>query len=97
MEVSPVSLAPAASLTKTGAGVWAVTGANTYGGGTTVSAGRSGSTTRPVSGTGTGNVIVQSGGTLAGVGFISGNITVNPTAIWPRAQPGTLTGGTAAR
>ena len=64
------------SLTKGGAGIAEVTGANTYSGGTTVSAGTFWVDNTSGSGTGTGAVAVNSGGTLGGTGIISGAVTV---------------------
>lgn len=72
------------SLTKSGAGTLTLTGANTYTGGTTITAGTllaNGQTLDPISGrahtsTGSGAVLVQSGGALGGTGWIDGLVTV---------------------
>ncbi len=64
-------------LTKAGTGIMTVTGANTYGGGTTVSAGGLYVNNASGSGTGSGAVQVNSGGTLGGSGKIAGAVTVN--------------------
>lgn len=60
-------------LTKTGAGILSLTGNNTYSGGTTVSQGTL-LANNATSSTGTGSVLISSGGTLAGNG-IAGSIT----------------------
>jgi autotransporter-associated beta strand protein len=82
------------ALTKTGTGTITLSGANTYSGGTTVSGGTLLINTNTVnpddgskSGTGSGAITVNSGGTLGGSGFInagSNSVTIN----------GTLMGGT---
>lgn len=65
------------ALTKTGASVFTLTGANTYTGGTTISGGELMVSNATGSGTGTGAVTVNSGGTLSGTGTITGAVTVN--------------------
>jgi fibronectin-binding autotransporter adhesin len=69
------------SLNLTG-GTLALSNTNTYTGGTTVNSGTlyvtSGSST--ASGTGSGNVVVNSGATVGGFGMIGGNLTVNSGA-----------------
>ncbi|MFO0852206.1 MAG: autotransporter-associated beta strand repeat-containing protein [Gemmataceae bacterium] len=66
------------SLVKVGAGTLTLSGANTYTGGTTVSAGTLLVTgqTGSASGTGTGAVVVGPGGTLGGTGQALGPVTV---------------------
>jgi autotransporter-associated beta strand protein len=67
------------ALTKTGTGILILTGNNTYSAGTAVNGGnlivngQSGTN----SGTGTGAVDVNTGGTLEGNGRVAGNVTVN--------------------
>jgi autotransporter-associated beta strand protein len=58
-------------------GTQILTGANTYSGGTTISGGTLKANNTSGSGTGTGAVVVNSGGTLAGTGAVSGAVTVN--------------------
>jgi len=79
------------SLTKIGAGILILDGANTYTGGTTVSAGTlevgdSASPTASIDGA----VDVQAGGTLRGHGTIAGDVT-NDGIVWPGGSMGTLT------
>ena len=62
----------ALQLTKTGAGTWALSGANNYSRGTLISAGTLLATNTTGSATGTGNVITSGTGTLGGTGIISG-------------------------
>ncbi|HEX8295574.1 MAG TPA: autotransporter domain-containing protein [Chthoniobacteraceae bacterium] len=73
------------SVQKVGAGTWELTGANSYTGLTTLSAG-----TLAVNGSIAGNALV-SGGTLRGFGTIGGNL-VNAAAVNPGrvSSPGTL-------
>ncbi len=75
------------NVAKTGAGKWVLTGANTYTGTTTVTAG-----TLLVNGTnsGGGAVTVATGATLGGTGAITGNVTVTGT-LAPGASAGALT------
>ncbi|MDX2082348.1 MAG: autotransporter-associated beta strand repeat-containing protein [Terrimicrobiaceae bacterium] len=80
-------------LSKTGAGTWILTAANTYSGGTTVTAGTLLVNNTTGSGTGTGAVNV-SAGTLGGTGTISGAVTVGSAGfISPGSSPGNLTLG----
>ena len=72
------------SLTKAGAGVWTLAGANTYSGVTTVSGG----TLLVNGGIGAGNVTVSNTATLGGSGTISGATTV--------AAGGIIRGGNAS-
>ena len=74
------------ALSKTGAGTMGLTAANTYAGGTTVSAARLLVNNSTGSGTGTGGVTVN-GGTLGGTGTVSGAVTLN--------SGGTIAPGTA--
>jgi rhamnogalacturonan endolyase len=77
---------------KDGTGVLALTGANTYSGGTTVSNGVLMINNVSGSGMGSGAVAVNSGGTLGGTGSISGVVTVNLGATLAPGNPfGTLT------
>jgi autotransporter-associated beta strand protein len=85
------------ALTKAGAGVLTLSGANSYSGGTTISAGVVlANSTDTVSGsTGTGLVTLASGATLGGTGQIRGSVTVNGTITAGSSatigSPGTLT------
>jgi autotransporter-associated beta strand protein len=63
------------ALTKTGAGTMRLNAANTYTGGTTVSAGRLLVNNATGSGTGSGSVMVD-GGALGGTGTIAGAVTI---------------------
>ncbi len=93
-----ISQGTGGSLTKIGTGIWQLSGANTYSGGTTVSEGTLtiGNTTG--SGTGSGPVQVNSG-TLTGPGIIAGAVTIGSgsgtgAVLAPRrgeAQPTALT------
>lgn len=67
-------------LTKIGLGTLVLTAANTYGGGTVVSAGTLEVNTTGGSGTGTGAVMV-SGGRLSGSGIIAGNAIIGNGAV----------------
>jgi len=73
-------------LTKTGAGVLELTGTNEYSGTTAINGGQLVLNHSTVSGTGSGAVNVNSGGTLTGTGTVYGAVTV--------AAGGTLTPGT---
>ena len=65
------------NLTKTGSNTVALTGANTYSAGTTISAGALLANNLTGSATGTGVVTVSNGGTLGGSGTITGATTLN--------------------
>jgi fibronectin-binding autotransporter adhesin len=73
------SLDNTVSLVKADAGMWTLSGANTYTGGTTVSGGTLVVNNTTGSGTGTGNVTVNVNGTLAGNGTIAGATTISGT------------------
>ncbi|HEX4054593.1 MAG TPA: Ig-like domain repeat protein [Tepidisphaeraceae bacterium] len=76
-------------ITKSGAGTLAVTGSNTYGGGTAVSAGAMLVDNSSGSGTGTGAVTVSSGATIGGTGTVTGAVTVNSGGILAPGAGGT--------
>jgi autotransporter-associated beta strand protein len=65
------------AITKSGTSTFVLSGANTYGGGTTVSAGTLFVNNSSGSGTGTGTVTVNGTGTLGGSGTISGAVNVS--------------------
>ena len=80
------------AVTKTGANTQTFTNSNTYTTGTAVNGGTLLINNPSGSGTGTGAVAVNSGGTLGGTGMISGAITVNSGgALAPGNPLGTLT------
>jgi autotransporter-associated beta strand protein len=83
-----------AILTKTGTGTLELTSANTYSGGTVVSAGTLLINNTAGSGAGSGNVSVNDGGTLGGSGAFSGEVTVNAGGVLrPGASIETLESG----
>lgn len=86
------------SLVKSGSGTFTLAKANgnTYANGTTINGGTLLVNNTTGSGTGTGDVAVNSGGTLGGTGSIAGNVAVNAGgSLAPGASIGTLTvGGT---
>jgi autotransporter-associated beta strand protein len=83
------------ALVKSGAGVQTLTGANTYSGTTTVSAGKLLANNAIGSATGSGAVTVQTGATLGGAGLIAGPVTVQSGGrLAPGNSPGTLGVGT---
>jgi len=65
------------SLSKAGAGTFAVVGASVFSGGNTIDAGTELVNNTSGSGTGSGNVTVNSGGILGGDGIIAGPVNVN--------------------
>ncbi len=83
------------SITKTGAGTLSLSGANTYTGGTIVSAGGLAVRNSTGSGVGTGAVTIQSGAHLRGTGFVGGLTTIQAGAALGTggtgATPGNLT------
>jgi autotransporter-associated beta strand protein len=68
------------TITKVGTGNWTLSGANTYTGGTVVNGGILTVNNTSGSGTGSGNVTVTTGATLAGTGTISGATTIESGA-----------------
>lgn len=86
-------LAGAVALTKTTAGTLVLSAANTYSGGTAITAGTLRVNNSTGSGTGSGAVLVGANGTLAGAGTLSGLVTTTATTsvIAPGNSPGTLT------
>src|SRR4029079_8552952 len=72
-----------------GAGTLSLTNANTYAGGTVVSAGTLLAMNTSGSGTGTGAVVVNSGGELGGTGIVAGNVISSGT-VAPGSSAGTL-------
>jgi autotransporter-associated beta strand protein len=94
----PVALANGAGgsadggLTTLGAGTLTLTAANSYNGDTVVSEGTLLVNNTTGSGTGTGDVVVQTGAVLGGTGKISGTVTVYPDGVLsPGVSTGTLT------
>lgn len=84
----------AGSLTKNGAGALEITGANTYAGTTWVNGGTLRVNNTSGSATGSGNVQVGSGATLAGGGTVSGAVNVaSGGSLAPGNSLGTLTTG----
>ena len=80
------------ALTKTGSGTLTLTGTSTYTGGTTVEDGTLRMNNITGSGTGSGDVEIFSGATLAGSGIIAGATTLdNGATLAPGNSAGTLT------
>ncbi len=80
------------ALIKTGGNTQTFTNANTYSGGTTINGGTLQINNPGGSGTGSGAVTVNSGGTLGGNGIISGAVAVNSGGKFAPGNPlGTLT------
>jgi autotransporter-associated beta strand protein len=75
----------ASTLDKQGAGTLTLTGANAYGGATTITAGR-----LDVTGSVTSSLTVTTPGTLGGTGTVTGNVTGTGT-VAPGTSPGVLT------
>ncbi|PLC01863.1 autotransporter outer membrane beta-barrel domain-containing protein [Variovorax sp. RO1] len=85
------------SIVKVGGGTLTLSGANTYAGGTQVTAGTLSVNNKSGSATGTGTVQVRSGATLAGSGTIAGAVFVVDGGILAAGNsPGTLTLGALA-
>ncbi|MGC4048034.1 MAG: autotransporter-associated beta strand repeat-containing protein [Armatimonas sp.] len=80
------------AVNKTGPGTWSLNGANDYSGGTTINGGTLLVNNTAGSGTGTGGVAVNLGGTFGGNGSIAGALTVNSGGtVAPGNSPGLLT------
>ena len=80
------------SLIKIGTGVFILSGPNTYSGGTTVSGGTLLANNTAGSATGSGAVVVNSGGQLGGSGIIDGPVVVNSNGtLMPGNSPVILT------
>jgi fibronectin-binding autotransporter adhesin len=79
------------ALAKDDAGVWILTAANSYAGGTSVNGGKLLISNTTGSGTGTGPVNVAAGATLGGIGIITGATTVNGIMSPGEIGIGTLT------
>lgn len=78
------------SVTKTGTGTLTLSGANTYAGGTTVSAGKLIVNNVTGSGTGTGLVTIAASATLEGTGSLAGNVQSSGIVSPSGATAGTL-------
>nr|WP_321408144.1 autotransporter-associated beta strand repeat-containing protein [uncultured Carboxylicivirga sp.] len=76
------------AIIKTGSGRWTLTNANTYTGGTVIEQGTIIAANTSGSATGTGPVTVYTNSSLAGTGYVSGDVTVNNRAyIMPGISP----------
>ena len=80
-----------AAIRKVGTGIWTLTNANTFSGGTTISEGVLMVNNTTSSGLGTGDVNIFAGGTLSGKGSITGSVTVNEGGV---IAPGNNEAGT---
>lgn len=83
--ISDLSPTAVNSVTKKGAGTWALTGSSTYTGATTVSAG-----TLLVNGSLGSSAVTVDGGTFGGTGSIGGSVNVGTATFAPGASPGSL-------
>ncbi|MCW1921485.1 autotransporter-associated beta strand repeat-containing protein [Luteolibacter arcticus] len=89
---NPVGTGSSGSLSKKGSGSLSLSAANSYLGGTNVNAGVLLATNVSGSATGTGPVVVNTGGTLGGNGNIDGAVTVTAGGtVAPGTSVGTLT------
>jgi autotransporter-associated beta strand protein len=88
LEGGPGGSGGSLALVKSGTGTLVLSGSNTYIGGTTITAGTLLAMNSSGSALGSGPVIVNSGATLGGNGFIGGLTTISSGA---RLAPGTLT------
>jgi autotransporter-associated beta strand protein len=94
--ISDNSVSNTTSLGKGGSGTWTLSAANTYTGGTTISAGRLLVNNATGSGTGTGAVSVSSSAVLGGSGTISGATTLaNGASAGAYLAPGATATATA--
>jgi len=81
-----------AAIKKVGTGIWTLSNANTYTGGTTINEGTIMVTNTTGSGLGTGAVTINSGATLAGTGIVAGAVTLaDGGTLSPGSGIGTLT------
>ncbi|WP_395346358.1 autotransporter-associated beta strand repeat-containing protein [Variovorax sp. UC122_21] len=89
------SIGGSGSLTQAGSGSLDLTGASTYASGTTVAVGTLSVNNKSGSATGTGDVQVQAGATLAGTGSVAGAVTVDKGGVLSAGNggAGTLTLG----
>jgi len=79
------------TVTKEGAGIWTLTAANSWSGGLTINGGTVRANNVSGSGTGSGSVVVNSGGAFGGTGSVSGVVAVNSGGVIdPGASVGTL-------